>query len=239
MQTYIDMEVLMRVHPERRNAPRPIRNLHAEGSTSGLSSIRRPKEKSWADTPSWKRYSTFSTSTRSGIYAMKAITLWQPWASLIAAGAKTIETRTWSPPHSLIGQPLAIHAAMTLVEPTYFPELVAAAVARALGDHWQRSIPTGAVLAVVTLAAAEQVDSKASNAPPYNPQARNADENNENLFGDYTPGRWMWQLHLIEKFNPPLPAKGRQGLWNFAPWKTQRQRPPAVPDPSNPQARLL
>ena len=97
---------------------------------------------------------------------MKAITLWQPWASLIAAGAKTIETRTWSPPHSLIGQPLAIHAAMTLVEPTYFPELVAAAVARALGDHWQRSIPTGAVLAVVTLAAAEQVDSKASNARP-------------------------------------------------------------------------
>jgi hypothetical protein len=26
---------------------------------------------------------------------MKAITLWQPWASLIAIGAKKYETRSW------------------------------------------------------------------------------------------------------------------------------------------------
>ena len=29
---------------------------------------------------------------------MKAISLWQPYASLIAAGVKTIETRGWAPP---------------------------------------------------------------------------------------------------------------------------------------------
>lgn len=39
---------------------------------------------------------------------MKAITLWQPWASLVAVGAKTIETRSWSTKHR---GPLAIHAA--------------------------------------------------------------------------------------------------------------------------------
>lgn len=38
---------------------------------------------------------------------MKAITLWQPWASLIACGAKTIETRSWGTPYR---GPLAIHA---------------------------------------------------------------------------------------------------------------------------------
>ena len=42
---------------------------------------------------------------------MKALTIWQPWASLIAEGAKTIETRSWSAPASLIGQRIAIHAA--------------------------------------------------------------------------------------------------------------------------------
>jgi hypothetical protein len=39
---------------------------------------------------------------------MKALTLWQPWASLIALGAKTIETRSWSTKYR---GPLAIHAA--------------------------------------------------------------------------------------------------------------------------------
>lgn len=42
---------------------------------------------------------------------MKAITLWQPWASLVTLGVKPIETRSWAPPASAIGQPLAIHAA--------------------------------------------------------------------------------------------------------------------------------
>ena len=39
---------------------------------------------------------------------VKALTLWQPWASLIGYGAKTIETRSWSTEYR---GPLAIHAA--------------------------------------------------------------------------------------------------------------------------------
>ena len=42
---------------------------------------------------------------------MKAISLWQPWASLIACGDKPFETRHWAPPRELIGQTIAIHAA--------------------------------------------------------------------------------------------------------------------------------
>ena len=42
---------------------------------------------------------------------MKTISLWQPYASLIAAGVKTIETRGWAPPKRLMGQRIAIHAA--------------------------------------------------------------------------------------------------------------------------------
>ena len=35
---------------------------------------------------------------------MKAITLHQPWASLIACGLKTIETRDWPPPRAVGGE---------------------------------------------------------------------------------------------------------------------------------------
>ena len=39
---------------------------------------------------------------------MKAISLWQPWATLIAVGAKRLETRSWE---SRYQGELAIHAA--------------------------------------------------------------------------------------------------------------------------------
>src|SRR6267154_1758716 len=42
---------------------------------------------------------------------MKALTLWQPWASMIAFGEKRIETRCWSTKHRGL---LAIHAAAKL-----------------------------------------------------------------------------------------------------------------------------
>ena len=42
---------------------------------------------------------------------LKALTLWQPWASLVAIGVKTIETRSWRAPANLIGERIAIHAA--------------------------------------------------------------------------------------------------------------------------------
>ena len=42
---------------------------------------------------------------------LKAISLHEPWASLIASGHKTLETRSWRPPKLLVGCTIAIHAA--------------------------------------------------------------------------------------------------------------------------------
>lgn len=41
---------------------------------------------------------------------MKAITIKQPWASLIVHGIKDIENRTWSCPNKYLGQRVLIHA---------------------------------------------------------------------------------------------------------------------------------
>ena len=54
---------------------------------------------------------------------MKAISLHQPWASLIAVGIKTIETRSWAPPKALIGQRIAIHAAKKTISIQDIPEI--------------------------------------------------------------------------------------------------------------------
>lgn len=42
---------------------------------------------------------------------MRAISLWQPWAQLVVLGIKTLETRSWPCPPSLIGERIAFHAA--------------------------------------------------------------------------------------------------------------------------------
>src|SRR5260370_42147173 len=42
---------------------------------------------------------------------MKALTLWQPWASLVAFEEKKVETRTWATKYR---GPLAIHAAVRM-----------------------------------------------------------------------------------------------------------------------------
>lgn len=72
---------------------------------------------------------------------MKAITLWQPWASLVALGVKTIETRSWST--SYRGQ-LFIHAAAR--EPDW-EEIEDGHRFGTLGDfQWARRIKRGSTL---------------------------------------------------------------------------------------------
>lgn len=45
-----------------------------------------------------------------GTGTLSAITLCQPWASLVLVGAKKYEFRTWPPPRELQGRRIAIHA---------------------------------------------------------------------------------------------------------------------------------
>ena len=47
---------------------------------------------------------------------MYAITLHQPWASLIALGIKTVETRSLPAPALLVGQTIVIHAGKQVVK---------------------------------------------------------------------------------------------------------------------------
>ena len=136
-----------------------------------------------------------------------AITLDQPWASLIAVHAKLIETRSWQPPHHLIGQPLAIHAGknQNYIGSPHLP-VFNANVARYLGSTWDRSIPLGAVVAVARLAGATQIE-----------EHTRLPSGDELLFGDYQIGRWMWRLEDVRSIDPPIRTRGYQRVWRWTP----------------------
>ena len=83
---------------------------------------------------------------------MKTISLWQPYASLIAAGVKTIETRGWAPPKGLMGQRIAIHAARAIETSDVNGRRRHDRIAAALNDpEWDANIPRGAVVCTAIL----------------------------------------------------------------------------------------
>ena len=55
---------------------------------------------------------------------MKALTVWQPWATLISLGAKPYEFRGRRPPRSIVGTRIAIHAGARPVRLSEVEELL-------------------------------------------------------------------------------------------------------------------
>ena len=130
---------------------------------------------------------------------MKAISLHQPYASLIADGVKHEETRSWKPPMELIGERIAIHAALKCDH---------------LAPERRALYPFGAVVATAVLWDAIQVDHATHKYR--HPSMKGRDLWIEpNGYGDFSHGRWIWVLHAVVKLPEPIPAKGRQGFWNW------------------------
>ncbi|MCM0760681.1 ASCH domain-containing protein [Sporomusa sphaeroides DSM 2875] len=139
---------------------------------------------------------------------MKAITILQPWASLIACGAKQIETRSWATKYR---GPIAIHAgAKPFDTRTYFDrELYRFADALGQPDIYGfDQLPFGAVIAI-----AELVDCRPTESFVFSGTLRDISEN-EIAFGDYTPGRYAWILANVRPIKP-VPAKGMQRFWEW------------------------
>ena len=138
---------------------------------------------------------------------MKALTLYQPWASLIAAGIKTTETRDWAPYQDLIGRRIAIHAGRQVIaNPRYLDPAVWDAAATLFGQRWDLAIPKGAIVATAVVAHAYRIKQG---------QETNSRQGRKDPYGNYQPGRWVWVLEDIEQLEPPVPARGSLGLWEW------------------------
>ena len=150
---------------------------------------------------------------------MKALTLHQPWASLIAEGPKTVETRSWPAPPWLVGQRIAIHAGKRKyrIRERDDPEMYRA-ISQMHGSAWQDGIPLGAVVATARLAGCFRVTGWSGNGEPVLEGTGNGAEGiRPDLFGDFRTGRWLWVLDNIRRLEPPAPAIGRRMLWDWEP----------------------
>ena len=142
---------------------------------------------------------------------MRAISLWQPYASLIAAKAKPFETRDWPAAPRLIGQRIAIHAAARRPRQAEVDHLYDA-VSDALGFcHWHQRIPYGAVVCTAKLIGCYIV-SGFNHGKPVLSERREIEDDG---FGDYSLGRHCWELADVQIFDPAIPAKGKQGWWTW------------------------
>ena len=150
---------------------------------------------------------------------MKALTLWQPWATLVAMEVKRIETRCWSTKYR---GPLAIHAAAQIpakylgrsaqMEP-FRDELADLFCVRRdrddrggkRVDDILRVLPKGKVVCIVKLTGVEEIGCMLRETIP----------ERERIFGNYDDGRYAWHLEMLEVIEPPVPVKGNRMLWNW------------------------
>jgi len=129
---------------------------------------------------------------------VSCVSLWQPWASLIAEGVKDKETRSWAAPASIVGRRIGIHAAKTtqgLRDAARVPELWEECLEKLEWDAGG-NLPLGAIVAFATVAASRPVES----CEP-------------DIYGNYSLGRWAWVLKDVRKLDEPIPARGAQGIF--------------------------
>lgn len=139
----------------------------------------------------------------------RAISLTQPWATLMAIDAKRIETRSWATKYR--GW-IAIHAAKGF--PSDCRRLCsrdpfATALVRAVIDDAE-PLPRGKVLAVAELydCIATQDLVAAFNATP---QIRGPEWD----FGNYSAGRFGFITRGVRRLREPIPVKGSLGIWRL------------------------
>lgn len=153
---------------------------------------------------------------------MKALTIWQPWASLIMIGAKPYEWRRWRCPASLIGQRIVIHAGSRKVNRDELYDLIyscrlelrqlaegkrvtdptAMNVEKAL--HYLERVWAGAEKPTIAagLGTAVLGEPKIASELGFPCDSIRVEDQN-----------WGWPMLDIEPFSEPLAMRGAQGFW--------------------------
>lgn len=160
---------------------------------------------------------------------MKALTLKDPWAQLVAEGVKTFETRSWGTKYR---GPLALHSskAFAAADKDKADESLFDVVAEHLPPYskW----PRGAVIAVCDLVDCARIVAYSRNGLPLaplvdlwadhtaGPTARVTvgteplTDETELRCGDYRTGRWAWKLENVRRIEPVY-CRGSLGLWDW------------------------
>jgi hypothetical protein len=158
---------------------------------------------------------------------MKALTLWQPWASLVVAGAKPYEFRGWRPPASIVGQRIVIHAAARKIDTEKVGDML---FALAMRERCDRIGHAAAELCLVPELAIPVINAALLGELPMSaglgtaivgeprlgtdiavefgvPRANDSDRDQH--------ANWGWPMLEIDRWPEPVPMRGAQGLWTW------------------------
>ncbi|AIQ15677.1 2-oxoglutarate dehydrogenase E1 [Paenibacillus sp. FSL H7-0357] len=131
---------------------------------------------------------------------MRCLTIRQPWATLIALGEKSFETRSWRTAYR--GE-IAIHAGLKIDKAVCLREPFQSVLAR--HGLTADNLPAGVIVATGSLINCYEVTAgMAEEGWPYG---------SEYIFGDYREGRFAWELTGVTPLEDNIPAKGRLGFW--------------------------
>lgn len=153
---------------------------------------------------------------------MKVLSLLQPWATATMTPSnigpfaiKSWETRSWKPnPENLKRiqtEGMLIHASKKITK-----------AQRSLLLDWPfnlhrelRELPTGQIIGWVQVG-------RILTTTQWMNEIRIQDRDDERwaeeeMFGNYNPGRYAWELLKFEKFKDPIPATGSLNLWDYEP----------------------
>lgn len=127
---------------------------------------------------------------------MEAISIKQPWASLIAKGIKDIENRTWKCPKKYIGQRVLVHASYIRSDKDLSRDqndnLTFNNLIYMVCPHYD--LPRGAIIGSVLIADCVQ--------------------NHPSVWAE--KGCWNWVLKDAILFDHPINnIKGKLGFWEF------------------------
>jgi hypothetical protein len=125
---------------------------------------------------------------------MRGLSVHQPYAHLIALGRKRWETRTYEPVYR---GPVAICATKTVIADPVVKELAAELPDEELGF--------GACVAVARLTQVRECPFEVPNAAE------------EFRYGDFTEGRFAWELRNLVRLGEPVPVRGYPFLWPLPP----------------------
>jgi hypothetical protein len=143
-------------------------------------------------------------TTSSGIVPTHALTLIEPWATLMIvsrlADRKRVETRGWWTDYR---GPFAIHAGKKLDAKTCREEPFGAVLQRHFG-RWDflGSFKLGCILGVAELIHCARTEDLAPHQSA-----------SEIAFGDYYPGRFGFVTDYATPLQTPIPARGMLNFW--------------------------
>jgi hypothetical protein len=132
---------------------------------------------------------------------MKAISLWEPWASAMALDIKRNETRSWSTRYRGDLLICAAQRPMRRIDRLLYRQRVDTAA----GEGWK--IPYGCAVAVVELYDCLPVADFFRLHPL---------SETERALGDYSSGRFIWLTRKLRRLSAPVPVKGRQQFFDVA-----------------------